>query len=42
MDFLSNLANINFEPILQLTFVTLIILSGPAVILLLALRNGDL
>lgn len=42
MDFLSNLASINIEPILQLTFVALIMLSGPVVIFLLALRSGDL
>jgi hypothetical protein len=43
MDFLSGLAgNINFEAIAQLTFVALIMLAGPAVIFLLAVRRGDL
>ncbi len=42
MDFLSNLGNVNWEPLLQLAFVALIGLSGPVVILLLAARGGDL
>ncbi|WP_071881442.1 photosystem II reaction center protein Ycf12/Psb30 [Gloeothece verrucosa] len=33
---------LNLEPIFQLTFVSLIMLAGPAVIFLLAFRNGDL
>jgi hypothetical protein len=33
---------IQLEPIFQLTFVTLIMLAGPAVVLVLALRGGDL
>ncbi|HLP90231.1 MAG TPA: photosystem II reaction center protein Ycf12 [Nostocaceae cyanobacterium] len=36
------LANLNWEVILQLTFVGLIVLAGPAVIFVLAFRNGDL
>ncbi len=32
----------NLEPIFQLTFVTLIMLAGPAVVFLLAFRGGDL
>jgi hypothetical protein len=36
------LANINWEVVLQLTFVALIVLAGPAVIFVLAFRNGDL
>jgi hypothetical protein len=36
------LANINWEVIFQLTFVALIILAGPAVIFVLAFRNGNL
>lgn len=32
----------NLEPIFQLTFVSLIMLAGPAVIFLLAFRGGDL
>jgi hypothetical protein len=36
------IANINWIVVLQLTSVALIVLSGPAVIFLLAFRNGDL
>ncbi|MBE9085546.1 MULTISPECIES: photosystem II reaction center protein Ycf12/Psb30 [Nostocales] len=36
------LANINWEVIFQLLFVGLIVLAGPAVIFVLAFRNGDL
>jgi phage shock protein PspC (stress-responsive transcriptional regulator) len=36
------LGNINWEVIAQLLFVTLIMLSGPIVIVVLAFRNGDL
>jgi len=39
MDFISN---INLEVVFQLTFVTLILISGPLVIGWLALRGGDL
>ncbi|MEM7590434.1 MAG: photosystem II reaction center protein Ycf12 [Cyanobacteria bacterium P01_G01_bin.39] len=46
MDFLSNIfsvfGNINFTVIFQLLCVTLIMVSGPVVIFLLALRGGDL
>ncbi len=34
--------NINFEVIFQLLFVSLIMLSGPVVIFVLAFRNGDM
>ncbi|MDZ7957511.1 MAG: photosystem II reaction center protein Ycf12 [Aulosira sp. DedQUE10] len=36
------IANINWEVIFQLLFVGLIVLAGPAVIFVLAFRNGDL
>jgi len=36
------IANINWEVIFQLFFVGLIVLAGPAVIFVLAFRNGDL
>ncbi|MBO9999315.1 MAG: photosystem II reaction center protein Ycf12 [Cyanobacteria bacterium SID2] len=36
------LASINWEPILQLTFVGLIVIAGPLVIFVLAARGGDL
>ncbi|BAZ02653.1 hypothetical protein NIES37_66660 [Tolypothrix tenuis PCC 7101] len=36
------IANINWEVIFQLLFVALIVLAGPAVIFVLAFRNGDL
>ncbi|OUL19810.1 MULTISPECIES: photosystem II reaction center protein Ycf12 [unclassified Nostoc] len=36
------IANINWEVIFQLLFVGLIILAGPAVIFVLAFRNGNL
>ena len=39
MDFITNL---NFEVILQLLFVSLIMIAGPVVIFLLAFRGGDL
>jgi Photosystem II complex subunit Ycf12 len=43
MDFLTNfLGGINFEAIVQLTCLALIVLAGPAVIFVLALRGGDL
>ena len=35
-------SNIDFTVIFQLTFVALIMISGPVVIFLLALRGGDL
>jgi len=34
--------NINIEVIFQLLFVSLIMLSGPVVIFVLAFRNGDM
>lgn len=36
------LANIHWDVILQLVSVALIMLAGPAVIFVLAFRNGDL
>ncbi|HAZ44633.1 MAG TPA: photosystem II reaction center protein Ycf12 [Cyanobacteria bacterium UBA11369] len=43
MDFITNFfGNINFEVIAQLTMLALIVLAGPAVILVLASRGGDL
>jgi hypothetical protein len=43
MDFLNSFAtNVNVEALIQLTFVALIMLSGPVVIFLLAVRGGDL
>ncbi|MEB3122923.1 MAG: photosystem II reaction center protein Ycf12 [Snowella sp.] len=36
------IASLNLEPIFQLTFVGLILIAGPVVIFLLALRGGDL
>jgi hypothetical protein len=36
------LANINLEVVFQLTCVALIVLAGPAVIFVLAFRNGNL
>ena len=43
MDFITNITNnVNFEAIAQLTMVALIMISGPVVIFLLALRGGDL
>jgi hypothetical protein len=43
MDFLTSfVSNVNWEAIVQLTFVALIMLSGPIVIFLLAARGGDM
>ncbi|MFP4009279.1 MAG: photosystem II reaction center protein Ycf12/Psb30 [Spirulinaceae cyanobacterium] len=43
MDFIVNtFGSINWEVIFQLTFVALIMIAGPVVIFLLALRGGDL
>lgn len=43
MDFITNtFGNIDFNVIFQLLFVALIMISGPVVIFLLALRGGDL
>jgi hypothetical protein len=36
------LANINWEVVFQLTCVGLIVIAGPAVIFVLAFRNGNL
>lgn len=36
------LSNIDFVLIAQLTMLALVIISGPAVVFLLALRGGDL
>jgi hypothetical protein len=36
------LANVNWEVVFQLTCIALIVLAGPAVIFVLAFRNGDL
>jgi hypothetical protein len=36
------IATLNLEPIFQLTFVSLIMIAGPVVVFLLALRGGDL
>ena len=43
MDFITNLfSSIDFNVIFQLTCVALIMISGPVIIFLLALRGGDL
>ncbi|MEM8604657.1 MAG: photosystem II reaction center protein Ycf12 [Cyanobacteria bacterium P01_H01_bin.121] len=46
MDFLtgifSGLSKINFETVAQLTMLALIVISGPAVIAILAAKRGDL
>lgn len=53
MDFITNfvdsinsvangILSFNYEPIFQLTFVSLIMIAGPVVIFLLAFRGGDL
>lgn len=43
MDFLTNLVGgVNWEVILQLTMLALIVIAGPAVIFVLAFRGGDL
>ncbi len=39
---ISFFTSINFEVIFQLLFVSLIMLAGPAVIFVLAFRNGDM
>ena len=41
-DIFSGLSSIDFNIIFQLTCVALIMISGPAVIFLLAARGGDL
>ncbi len=43
MDFITGLfSNLNLEVIFQLIFLTLILVSGPVVIFLLAFNKGDL
>lgn len=46
MDFITNafngIINFNWEPIFQLTVLALIVIAGPVVVFLLALRGGDL
>ncbi|BAU10945.1 hypothetical protein LEP3755_14370 [Leptolyngbya sp. NIES-3755] len=42
MEFLSFLNDVNFEAIVQLTLIAMIMLAGPVVIFLLAFRGGDL
>ena len=43
MGFLTDFfSNINFETIAQLTMLAMVVISGPIVIVLLALRGGDL
>ncbi|MBC6418312.1 MAG: photosystem II reaction center protein Ycf12 [Prochloron sp. SP5CPC1] len=43
MDFIAGLfTSLNWEVIFQLTFVSLILISGPVVVVLLAFRGGDL
>ena len=41
-DKMEALANVNWEVILQLGSVALIVLAGPAVIFVLAFRGGDM
>ncbi len=35
-------AALNLEPIIQLTFVSLIMVAGPVIVFVLAFRGGDL
>lgn len=43
MDALLNFfGNINFEVIAQLTMLAMIVIAGPVIVFLLALRGGDL
>ncbi|HHP7245517.1 MAG TPA: photosystem II reaction center protein Ycf12/Psb30 [Elainellaceae cyanobacterium] len=43
MDFLTSvITGINWEAMVQLTLVSMIMISGPIVIFLLAVRGGDL
>jgi Photosystem II complex subunit Ycf12 len=43
MDFLTSfLGGINFEAIVQLAFLAMIVIAGPVVIFVLAFRGGDL
>jgi hypothetical protein len=36
------IAALSLEPIFQLTFVSLIMIAGPAIVFVLAFRGGDL
>lgn len=43
MDFITGFfGSLDFEVIFQLTFVSLILISGPVIIFLLAVRGGDM
>jgi Photosystem II complex subunit Ycf12 len=42
MEFLSFLNDVNFEALIQLAMIAMIMLAGPIVIFLLAFRGGDL
>ncbi|NEQ25259.1 MAG: photosystem II reaction center protein Ycf12 [Microcoleus sp. SIO2G3] len=43
MDAITNIVgNVNWEALVQLTLVAAIMLAGPAVIIVLAFRGGDL
>ncbi len=39
---ISFFSSINYEVIFQLTFVSLILISGPVIVFLLAVRGGDI
>jgi Photosystem II complex subunit Ycf12 len=41
-DIFNVFSNINFEVIFQLTMLAMIVIAGPAVVLLLAFRGGNL
>jgi hypothetical protein len=41
-DLFSGLGSVNFEVIIQLILLAAVVLSGPVIIVLLALRGGDL
>jgi hypothetical protein len=41
-DIMELFAALNLEPILQLTFLGLIVIAGPAIVFVLAFRGGDL
>jgi hypothetical protein len=41
-DIFNNVSSVNYEPIFQLIFVSLILIAGPVVVFLLAFRGGDL
>jgi len=43
MDFITNLfGSLNYEAIAQIALVSLIMISGPVVIVILAFRGGDI